>query len=239
MKKSAAFTLIELLVVIAIIAILASIALPVFSKVLEKGRVTQDCSNLRQIGIGTVAYLNDNNETLFNAGSTLTDPNNAGKTYGPPALLEIGYVPNPKVFQSPFDKRIGGTPNPLSYGVNSNLLVPTNASPPWDSNWTKLAAASQLVLYAPAYSNTVADPSTMTWPGKENVGLAVPPGGTGAGGVSMMTGTHQNYKWIDVLYADMHVVNVKFTDFQSIVDNSKTGGVDGVNQWQPMGHTPP
>ena len=70
MKKSlGAFTLIELLVVIAIIAILVGIALPVFSTVQEKARITQDLNNLRQIGIATQTYLNDNDSILFPTGS--------------------------------------------------------------------------------------------------------------------------------------------------------------------------
>ena len=63
MKKSA-FTLIELLVVIAIIAILAGIALPVFSRILEKGKLVNDGSNLRQIGIAITAYQNDNDSKM-------------------------------------------------------------------------------------------------------------------------------------------------------------------------------
>ena len=48
-KTTAAFTLIELLVVIAIIAVLASIALPVFSSVQTKGAQTKALSNGKQI----------------------------------------------------------------------------------------------------------------------------------------------------------------------------------------------
>lgn len=57
-----AFTLIELLVVIAI---LAPLAYPVFTGVLEKAHVTEDMNNLRQIGLATQTYLNDNVGAFF------------------------------------------------------------------------------------------------------------------------------------------------------------------------------
>jgi prepilin-type N-terminal cleavage/methylation domain-containing protein len=53
------FTLIELLVVIAIIAILASIALPVFSTVQERGKQTKDMSNAKQIALACKVYAGD------------------------------------------------------------------------------------------------------------------------------------------------------------------------------------
>lgn len=53
------FTLIELLVVIAIIAILAAILFPVFAAAKAKGRQTACLSNMRQIGAGIFAYMDD------------------------------------------------------------------------------------------------------------------------------------------------------------------------------------
>lgn len=58
---SSGFTLIELLVVISIIAILAGIALPVFSTVQVKGAQTKALSNAKQIGIACTAFAIDNN----------------------------------------------------------------------------------------------------------------------------------------------------------------------------------
>ncbi|MCL5283332.1 MAG: DUF1559 domain-containing protein [Armatimonadetes bacterium] len=65
MRNRYAFTLIELLVVIAIIAILAAILFPVFAKAREMARKINCISNLKQLSLGMLMYMEDYDEVFL------------------------------------------------------------------------------------------------------------------------------------------------------------------------------
>lgn len=102
MKK--AFTLIELLVVIAIIAILAAILFPVFTRAKQSAKRTACLSNARQIGMGTMMYLANNDDGMplfaqYNTNPPVGDPDHRGTE-----VLILPYVKNKDVFGSPLDQ---------------------------------------------------------------------------------------------------------------------------------------
>ena len=97
-----AFTLIELIVVLAIIAILMSMIYPMYMSMSERAKATKDMSNLRQIGLATQLYMNDNGGVLFSTtGSWMSQLYNADPPPSPPK-----YLSSWGVFVSPFDRQL-------------------------------------------------------------------------------------------------------------------------------------
>lgn len=73
-KTTSAFTLIEMLVVISIIAVLAGIALPVYTTVQERGAQTKDLSNAKQIGLACKLYAADHDGVFPDKDGQAADP---------------------------------------------------------------------------------------------------------------------------------------------------------------------
>ncbi len=134
------FTLIELLVVIAIIAILAAILFPVFARAREKARQASCQSNLKQICLGGLMYIQDYDEKVWMTSAAdmgRFESNDSPECIWYRAIMP--YVKNEQIFVCPsddgdsalwgsstWDERPGHTGNypptefALSYGTNHN-----------------------------------------------------------------------------------------------------------------------
>jgi prepilin-type N-terminal cleavage/methylation domain-containing protein/prepilin-type processing-associated H-X9-DG protein len=219
------FTLIELLIVIVVVAILASFAYPAFIGALERAKVTKDMNNLRQIGVATQLYLNDNDGAIF---STTV----AGGIWM--QQLATKYVSEWKIFQSPFDTRgasDSGTVapvSPVSYGING--VNPTIIGTSVD----KITSPSVFILFAPAQDSAAAvnfqgtavtaAPGVTEFAGTSNAGLA-------------KGGTHSSRQKINALFADWHVENMSWRLFIANTNNPPSDPC-GAQRWNPTATCP-
>ncbi len=219
-----AFTLIELLVVIVTIGILAAIATPVFIRVLERARATKDMSNLRQIGMATQLYMNDNSGVF---------PGSATAIWMSQLELNQKYLSSWRVLESPFDKRstseLGNATTAISYGINSNVYSGGAAI-----SADKITKPVTFIVFAPAQASTATvsflGVGTSAAPGVGVVAaLSTPPGANAIGG------THNNRTKINALCADWHAESMLWSGAgPAFTHTTDPGGdPDAPFRWSP------
>lgn len=157
-----AFTLIELLVVIAIIAILAAILFPVFARARENARRASCLSNLKQMGLGVLMYVQDYDETYpivaGSGSSTWTGAIypyiNSTQIYICPSVTDNSYVYNPA-------QSIGYNLNKMSRYCMNNSSFGSGINPYAVANnlsWpTKIAAVrrpAELIMFMDSQVDT-------------------------------------------------------------------------------------
>jgi prepilin-type N-terminal cleavage/methylation domain-containing protein/prepilin-type processing-associated H-X9-DG protein len=112
------FTLVELIVVMVIVAVLAAIAVPVGSHVIQSSKAAACVSNLGNIGVALHLYLADHNEMMpsLEAGrkSTSEDVPVIDNTLNT-------YIRDPRVFGCPADHKGLYASTGTSYYWNSAL----------------------------------------------------------------------------------------------------------------------
>ena len=125
MKRAFGFTLIELLVVIAIIAILAAILFPVFATAREKARASTCTSNLKQLGVGMLQYVQDYDDMYPSGSGTWMNGTTLVSNYQGWAGQIYPYVKAIGVYTCPDDTLVS-TINwqaQISYAMNYQIMV--------------------------------------------------------------------------------------------------------------------
>ena len=136
-KSKLAFTLIELLVVITIIAVLASIALPVFTSVQTKGAQTKALSNAKQIALALRLYASDNGgiypSYTLQSGQPSTNPVQDSNT----AFAELfpTYIQEERIFYLPKSQWTPTQPDEVTDSAANDQGQYTNTLKAGENEW--------------------------------------------------------------------------------------------------------
>jgi prepilin-type N-terminal cleavage/methylation domain-containing protein/prepilin-type processing-associated H-X9-DG protein len=229
-KSKQAFTLIELLVVIAIIGILAAILFPVFARARENARRSVCMSNLKQIGLGMMQYVQDYDETYPRTYYT----DGAGTVFWWNILQP--YIKSTQVFycpSSPFAS--SASPTNGNYGANRDIMPLFNdgvVSEPAKMASLQSVSTTYLILDFGTYSAyhnyaTTSDTSVSYLPGMGDGGGTCQISSTRPTGVTdCQSGRH--FGGVNIAFADGHV---KWLMSSVVVNEGKEAHLGHTNAW--------
>ena len=227
------FTLIELLVVVAIIAILAAILFPVFARARENARRSVCMSNLKQIGLGMMQYVQDYDETFPRIYYT----DGTGTQFWWNVLQP--YVKSTQVFycpSSPFAS--SSTPTNGNYGANREIMPLFNdavISEPAKLATLQSAASIYLIMdfgtYSAYHNYAITSDTSVTYlPGMGDGGGTCQISSTRPTGVTdCQSGRH--FGGVNIAFADGHV---KWLQSSIVVNQAKEAKIAGhTSAWRP------
>ena len=156
------FTLIELLVVIAIIAILAAILFPVFARAREKARQTACLSNVKQLALAVMQYVQDYDEVL-------PASHYPGVTSANDQWFEViqPYLKNEQILTCPSEKNravgYGWNYDYIGYGSSTSIRTYSLGDIEKPAETIMMADAYNYVIYSPSRYGRQPSPGTVTY----------------------------------------------------------------------------
>jgi prepilin-type N-terminal cleavage/methylation domain-containing protein/prepilin-type processing-associated H-X9-DG protein len=242
-SKKAGFTLIELLVVIAIIAILAAILFPVFARARENARRSSCQSNLKQLGLGVMQYIQDYDEkypyALMGDNGVPVPQGGTGNNWIWYQTLQP-YVRSFQVIVCPSGNSANtSTPYSGHYGANTLMMPdgrPTASTPaPIAAAAIESVATTYLLMDAGPY---MVGPGNASGPGGS---FWYTPGACGPNGTSTTSNVLSGFSLTDcqtgrhldgmnVAFADGHVKWLKNT---KVVEEAKKAAPTLYGAWSP------
>jgi prepilin-type N-terminal cleavage/methylation domain-containing protein len=224
--RRAGFTLIELLVVIAIIAILAAMLLPALAQAREKARQAACMNNEKQIGLGTILYIDDNKSIIPTA--CILNAGYAGRMYDHRRFAQemvAPYINADQTFICPSDPAPVAIYNgneaiprlPVSYGINTN---PLQYETPNSTEVIGMCGRSQSIIKNPSEKVMWAESDGWLASGFCTISVWSGTSGVWAKPVDYAAYYHHNYK-NQVNWVDGHVTR-------------ETAGSIGPTWWSPF-----
>ena len=226
--KNKGFTLIELLVVIAIISILASILFPVFARARESARRASCLSNLKQVGLATMMYVQDYDEfyPASYSRNNVTPPEghdwSGTRKYWYWQQLLYPYTKNIQVFVCPSSNNqdITGDLRPENYGANFYIFVEYNAT---RVSMASIQSASSTYMIMDAGNFRITKAQSNTYSGGNYLPGMGTSGGTCTGAPTAVLAdcqTGRHFLGVNMAFADGHV---KWLKSSVVVAASKLG----------------
>lgn len=237
-RQDNGFTLIELLVVIAIISILAAILFPVFARARENARRASCLSNLKQIGLGVMMYVQDydeiypravqkNEQPMTIAG--IQDVSFSGERAWLWYALVYPYVKSTQIFHCPSGPAVGTYPTYGNYGANRYMLSYHDVAP---VNMASIEAPASVYMLMDAGAYYM-DPARVANPSN---GWYIPGTAEFATGGSVTSSYDADWKngrhfnGINMAFADGHV---KWLKSNIVAQEAKRKGNGDSNAWDP------